>query len=107
MLASSVVQVAVEVRAKVLPAVQVPVAMKGLVVPRANDGLAGATANETRVACPTFKVAEAAMEPNVAVMVALPTPAAVANPVLAMVAIAGEDELQFTALVRSCALLSL
>jgi hypothetical protein len=52
-------------------------------------------------------VAEAAIEPEVAVMVALPTPAPVANPLSAMVAIAVEEEFQLTEAVRSCVLLSL
>ena len=65
------------------------------------------TASKTRVGWPTFRVAEAVTEPKVAVMVALPTPAPVANPPLAMVAIAVEEELQFTEPVRSCVLLSL
>jgi hypothetical protein len=50
---------------------------------------------------------EAVMEPEVAVMVALPTPAPVAKPALAIVATAGKDELQVTALVRFCVLPSL
>jgi hypothetical protein len=48
-------------------------------------------------------VAEAVMEPEVAVMVAVPTPTPVAKPLVAMVA-AVEDELQVTVLVRSCVL---
>jgi hypothetical protein len=52
-------------------------------------------------------VAEAVIEPALAVMVAVPTPAPVANPVLPMVATAIDDELQLTALVRSCRLPSL
>ncbi len=76
-------------------------------MPKANDGLAGVTASETRVGCPTVSVAEAMMEPNVAVMVALPTPLPDARPPLAMVAIEVADELQFMALVTSCRLPSL
>ena len=76
-------------------------------MPRAKDGLAGVTASETRVGWPTLRVAEAAIEPRVAVMLALPAPAPVARPVSAMVAIAVEEEFQLTAAVRSCVLLSL
>src|ERR1019366_4131537 len=65
------------------------------------------TASETKVGRPTLRVAEAAIEPEVAVMVALPTPAPVANPLSAMVAIAVEEEFQLTEAVRSCVLLSL
>ncbi len=76
-------------------------------MPSANEGLAGVTARETSTGCPTFSVAEAVIEPELAVMVALPTPVPVANPVLAMVAVLLDDELQLTVLVRSCVLPSL
>ena len=83
-------------------------AIKFCVVPKANDGLAGVTAIEIRVACPTFSVAELEMEPELAVIVELPTPVPAANPVpAAMVATDVEDELQLTALVTSCVLPSL
>jgi len=81
--------------------------VNGSVVPRANDGLAGVTASVTRDGCPTFSVAEFVVVPELAVMVALPTPAPVANPVLATVATAAEEELQLAVPVRSCVLLSL
>jgi hypothetical protein len=79
----------------------------GRVVPKANEGLAGVTARETRTAAPTLSVAQAVTEPEVAVIVAPPTPVPVANPVLAMVAKAVEDELHVTELVRVCVLPSL
>jgi len=69
--------------------------------------LAGVTARETSTGCPTLSVAEAVIEPELAVMVALPTPVPVANPVLAMVAVVLEEELQLTALVRFWVLPSL
>jgi hypothetical protein len=47
------------------------------------------------------------MEPEVAVMVELPTPVPVATPVLTIVATVVKDELQLTALVRVCVLPSL
>jgi len=107
MLPSAVLQVAELVRSRVLPSLYVPVAANGCVVPRAKDGFAGVTAMDTRTGCPTLSVAEAVMEPEVAVMVALPTPAPVAKPPVAMMATVVGDELQFTALVRFCWLPSL
>jgi hypothetical protein len=62
---------------------------------------------ESKIAGPTFSVAEAVMEPEVAVTVAVPTPVPVANPPLAMVATVVNDELQVTELVRVCELPSL
>jgi hypothetical protein len=59
------------------------------------------------VGCPTVSVAAEVIEPDVAVMIALPTPAPEATPVLAMPAIVGEDEVQVTELVRTCVLPSL
>jgi len=52
-------------------------------------------------------VAEAVIEPELAVMLALPTPVPVANPVLAMVAVLLEEELQLTVPVRFWVLPSL
>src|SRR5580658_3787294 len=72
----------------------------------ARDALAGVTAIETSTACPTLSVAEPLIEPDVAVIIALPTPSPLANPLLAILATV-EDELQLTELVRSCALPSL
>jgi hypothetical protein len=72
----------------------------------ARDALAGVTAIETSTACPTLSVAEPLIEPDVAVIIALPTPCPLANPLLAILATV-EDELQLTELVRSCALPSL
>jgi hypothetical protein len=106
MLESAVVQVAVFVSTRVLPSLYVPVATRGSVVPMANDALAGVTAIETSTASPTLSVAEPLIEPDVAVMIALPTPCPLANPPLAMLATV-EDEFQVTELVRSCALPSL
>jgi len=73
----------------------------------ANDGLAGVTARETRTAGPTLSVAEAVVEPELAVMVAVPTPVPVANPLPATVATVIEDEPHVTELVRVCVLPSL
>jgi hypothetical protein len=51
--------------------------------------------------------ADALIDPEVALIVALPTPVPVANPPLAIVATAFADELQLTVLVRVCVLPSL
>ena len=102
-----VVHVADEVTTSVLPSVYVPVAASGKVVPSANDALAGVTASDTSTACPTFKVAVAVIEPDVAVIVALPTPAPVATPPATIVATPVADELQLTDPVRFCVLPSL
>jgi hypothetical protein len=72
----------------------------------AKDALVGVTAIETSTACPTFSVAVPLIKPDVAVIIALPTPSPLANPPLLILATV-EDELQFTELVRSCALPSL
>ena len=106
MLESAVVQVAVFVTTRVLPSLYVPVATRGSVVPMAKDALAGVTAIDTSTACPTLSVAELLIEPDVAVMVAVPTPCPLANPPLPMLATV-EDEFQVTELVRSCPLPSL
>lgn len=76
-------------------------------MPNANDELAGVTAIETKVGCPTPSVVEAVIEPEVAVIVAVPTLTPVANPPAAIVATDVADELQVTLLVRFCVLPSL
>jgi hypothetical protein len=77
------------------------------VVPSANEGFTGVTAIETSVACETVSTAGVVIEPEVAVMFAVPTPVPVAKPLLAIVATMLEDELQLTELVRFCVLPSL
>jgi hypothetical protein len=72
----------------------------------ARDALAGVTAMETSTACPTLSVAEPLIKPDVAVIVTVPIPSPMANPLPPMLATV-EDELQLTELVRSCALPSL
>ncbi len=103
---SAIVQAAVFVNTSVLPSLYVPVATRGSVVPMANDALAGVTAMETSTACPTLSVAVPLIKPDVAVIMAVPTPSPLATPPLAMLATV-EDEVQVTELVRSCALPSL
>ena len=76
-------------------------------MPRTNDGLAGVTARDNRTAGQTLSVPDAVTEPELAVMVALPALCPVANPPLAIVATAVEDELHVTDPVRFCPLPSL
>ena len=103
----AVPQVVVLVRSRVLPSLYVPVAANCWVVPRANDGLRGVTAIDTSTGCPTLRVADAAIEPEFAVILAVPTPVPVASPLLAIVATVVRDVVQLTALLRSCLLPSL
>ncbi len=77
------------------------------VVPKANEGLAGVTAIDTSTAGPTLSVADPLIDPEVAVIVAVPTPAPVANPPEPMLATVVKEELQLTVLLKSCVLPSL
>jgi len=104
MLLSAVLQVTELVTSMVLPSLYVPVAANCCVVPSANDGFTGLTANDTSIGCPTLRLAVAVMDPDVAVMVAPPMPAPAANPLAPIVATVVADELQLTALVTSCVL---
>ena len=83
-----------------LPSLYVPVAANCRVVPRANKGLAGVTAIETRIGWPTVSVAEPVIDPEPAVIVDAPTPTPVARPPAAMVATDVKDELHVTLLDR-------
>ena len=76
-------------------------------MPNAKEGLAGVTANDNSVGWPTFRVVELVTEPEVAVIVAAPTPVPLAEPAAEIVATAGDEELQFTELVKFCVLPSL
>lgn len=62
---------------------------------------------DTSTGCPTLREADALIKPEVAVMVADPMAAPVANPLVPIVATVVGDELQFTALLRFCVLPSL
>jgi hypothetical protein len=73
-------------------------------VPSANEGLAGVMASEIRLGCPTESVAEAEIDPEVAVIVELPTPVPEATPVPRMLATAVEEDVQATVPVTSCVL---
>jgi hypothetical protein len=106
----SLFQVAVDVRSLVLPSVYVPVALNCWVVPSAIDGFCGARAIDASVAWVTVSVLLPDIEPDVAVMCAVPVATLVANPwlvaTLLIVATAGESELHCTVVVMSCVLLS-
>jgi hypothetical protein len=92
------------VKSSVLPSLYVPVALSCFVVPKAKDGSGGVIAIETNTGCATLRSAEAVIDPETAVMVALPMASAVANPVLVTLATSGEEEFQLMELVRFCVL---
>ena len=71
------------------------------------EGFAGMTAIDTKVAGDTVRLLEPLTAPDVALMLAFPTATAVTSPVLETVAVAAEEELQVTMLVRFCVLPSL
>lgn len=101
-------QVTEVVRSCVLPSVKVPVAVNCCLVPSAMEGLAGVTVSDTRAADVTLSDVDRLTEPEVAVIVVVPTLALVARPwlpaVLLMTATAVFAELQVTVVVRSCVL---
>ena len=76
-------------------------ALRGSVVPLANEELAGVTAIETRVGAPTVRAVEPEMDPEVAMMVAIPAATPLASPDGLTVAIPEADEFQSTLAVRS------
>ena len=75
-------------------------ALSGSVVPFATDEFAGVTAIETSFAAPTVRFVEPAIAPEVAVIDAVPAATPVASPAALMVAVVGDEELQFTLEVR-------
>src|SRR6266851_4058746 len=84
----------------------VPVAVNCCVAPLVIDGFAGVTAMEVSVAAVTVSSVEPVMLPLVAEIVEVPTPAAVASPVLLIVATVAVPEAH-TALPSTCVELSL
>jgi len=86
------VQVTVVVMSWVLLSLKVPVAVNCLVVPTAMLEFAGVTAIETRAAAVTVRDAVPLIPPDVAVMVAVPVPVLLANPVASIAATDVEDE---------------
>ena len=80
--------------------------MNCCVSPFAIDGFAGVTAIETSVAGVTVSTVDPVIEPDVALMVLVPTARAVVNPPVAMVAVPAVPDAQVTVLVRFDVLLS-
>ena len=77
-------------------------------MPNAIDGVAGVTANDTSAAVVTVSVVDPATAPEVAVMVAVPSPTLLAKPcvgaALLIVATAAVSELHCTVPVMFCVL---
>jgi hypothetical protein len=78
----------------------VPVAVNCWFVPDVIEGFAGVTAMDTSAGAVTAKVVDPLNVPELAPTVVIPTPLPVARPPLEMVATPGDEELQFTVLVR-------
>ena len=77
----------------VVLSLKVPIAVNCLVVPTAMLELAGVTVIENRVAPVTLRVAVPVTEPEVALMVAVPTPTPVDKPAELIVAtVDGDDD---------------
>ena len=104
------IQVTEDVKFCVVLSEYIPVAENCLVRPRTTPGLVGLTEIDTRVALLTVKAVEALTVPDVAVIVLLPEVTAMAMPLepAALLTVATErlDELQVTADVRLCDVLS-
>jgi hypothetical protein len=102
------VHVALVVTFCVVPSLYVPVAVNCSVAPVISVGFAGLIAIACSVASVTVSVAELLVTvPDVALIVALPTPAPVASPVALIVATVVADELHVAVFVRFCVLPSL
>jgi hypothetical protein len=71
------------------------------------EGAEGVTVMETRAAVVTVRVVDPLTIPELAATVVVPTLVPVARPPLEIVATPGDEELQFTVLVRFCELPSL
>jgi hypothetical protein len=101
-------QVTDAVSSSVLPSVKVPVAVNCWVARAERTGFTGVIANDSRAAVPMVNVVVADTAPEVAVMVAVPTPAVVAKPLLPeallIIATVAADELQVTTEVMPCVL---
>ena len=91
------------VRSCVLVSLKVPVAVNCLLVPIAMVEFAGVTASDTNVAVLTVKVAVPVTEPEVALIVVVPVPTAVARPAASMVETLTGDAAHVTE-VSSCVL---
>ena len=84
-----------------------PVAVNCWFAPNGIEGFKGVTAIETSAAVVTVRVVDPVTIPELAPMVLVPTPVAVARPLLEIVATPGDEEVQFTVLVRFWVLPSL
>ena len=91
------------VRFCVLLSVKVPVAVNCCVRPLAIDGFAGVTAIDTNVAAVTVRTVDPTIAPDVALIVLVPTAAAVASPVTETGA---PVDAHVTDVVRFCVVLS-
>ena len=78
--------------------------MNCCVRPAAIEGFAGVTAIDTRVGAVTVRVVEPVIDPEAAWIVVLPAATPVARPELAIVATAGDEEVQVKEPVRFCVL---
>jgi hypothetical protein len=94
-------QVTVPVRSWVVPSLYVPVAVSCCVPPGIIDWFEGVTESDARIAGPTVRIAEAFIEPEVALMDVAPTPVPVAAPPPVIVAIPVLEEVQLTEFVKS------
>src|ERR1700684_1770615 len=102
------VHVTCVVRVCVVLSLEVPTALYCCVSPSATVADAGVTAIDCSVAAVTVSVAELLVtDPDVALIVVLPTPAPVARPEALMVATVVEADLPVAVLVRFCVLPSL
>jgi hypothetical protein len=99
--------VTVLVRFCVVPSLNVPVAVNCCVAPLAIDGFAGVTAIDCNVAAVTVSKVEPLMDDDVAVIVEVPTAAALARPAALIVAVVVVPEDQVTLDVRFCVVPSL
>jgi hypothetical protein len=88
----------------VLLSLYVPVAVNCNVKPLAIDGFTGVTVIDCSVALPTIRTVEPTTDPNVALIVLVPTPMPVASPPGLIVATESVAEPQVTELVRFCML---
>jgi hypothetical protein len=99
--------VTVLVRFCVVPSLNVPVAVNCCVAPLAIDGFAGVTAIDCNVAAVTVSKVEPLMDDDVALIVEVPTPAALARPEALIVAVVVVPDDQVTLDVRFCVVPSL
>jgi hypothetical protein len=99
--------VAVALRFCVEPSLYVPVAVNCCVLPALIEGFAGLMLIDARTGEVTVKLAVPLIDPEVAVIVVLPTVKPLDNPTELIVATMGNDEIHVTDELRSCVLLSL